>query len=114
MPLNGMIRKIDKADWVILPKPARDRLGLHEGSNLDMQETSDGVLLKPTDNRPSIVKKEGHTVKVPPGFDIVQAIRDDRDERIRMQAGLCNPISIPTSWWRPPSNNIRHSSWSRP
>jgi len=29
-----------------------------------------------------------HTGKLPPGFDIVQAIRDDRDDRIRKLAGL--------------------------
>lgn len=89
--LNGMTLRMDKAGRVILPKPVRDRLGLHEGSDLDIEETPDGVLLKPTEQRPSMVKKQGlwvHTGKVPSGFDIVQAIRDDREERIRKQAGL--------------------------
>ena len=89
--LNGMTLRMDKAGRVILPKPVRDRPGLHEGSDLDIEETPDGVLLKPTEQRPSMVKKEGlwvHTGKVPPGFDIVQAVRDDREERIRKQAGL--------------------------
>jgi AbrB family looped-hinge helix DNA binding protein len=89
--LNGMTLKMDRAGRVILPKPVRDRLGLHEGSDLDIQETPEGILLKPTGHRPSMVKKDGlwvHTGKVPPGFDIVQAIRDERDERIRKQAGL--------------------------
>ena len=89
--LNGMTLRMDKAGRVILPKPVRDRLGLHEGSDLDIEETPDGVLLKPTEQRPSMVKKQGlwvHTGKVPPGFDIVRAIRDDREERIRKQAGL--------------------------
>ena len=89
--LNGMNLKIDKAGRVILPKPIRDRLGLHEGSDLEIIETAEGVMLKPTETRPSMVKKDGlwvHTGKVPPGFDIVQAIRDDREERIRKLAGL--------------------------
>lgn len=89
--LNGMTLGMDKAGRVILPKPVRDRLGLREGSDLAVEETPDGVLLKPTEQRPSMVKKEGlwvHTGKVPPGFDIVQAVRDDREERIRKQAGL--------------------------
>ena len=89
--LNGMTLRMDKAGRVILPKPVRDRLGLHEGSDLDIEETPDGVLLKPTEQRPSMVKKQGlwvHSGKVPPGFDIVQAVRDDREERIRKQAGL--------------------------
>jgi AbrB family looped-hinge helix DNA binding protein len=83
--------KMDKAGRVVLPKPVRDRLGLHEGSDLEMQETPDGLMLKPVAHRPPMVKKQGlwvHTGKVAPGFDIVQAIRDDRDERIRKKSGL--------------------------
>ena len=89
--LNGMTLKMDKAGRVILPKPLRDRLGLHEGSDLDIEETPDGVFLKPTELRPSMVKKDGlwvHTGQVPRGLDIVEAIRDEREERIRKQAGL--------------------------
>jgi hypothetical protein len=33
--LDGMTLKMDKAGRVILPKPVRDRLGLHEGSDLE-------------------------------------------------------------------------------
>lgn len=83
--------KIDKAGRVILPKPVRDRLGLRAGSDVEAQETPEGVMLKPALPRPSMVKKDGlwvHTGKVPPGFDVVQAIRDDREERIRKLAGL--------------------------
>ena len=74
-----------------LPKPVRDRLGLHEDSDLDIQETPEGVFLKPTERRPSMVKKDGlwvHTGKIPSGYDIVQAIRDDREDQIRKQAGM--------------------------
>lgn len=86
-----MTLKMDKAGRVILPKPVRDRLGLHEGSDLELEETPEGVMLKPVEVRPSMIKKKGlwvHTGKVPPGFDVVQAIRDQRDERIRKLSGL--------------------------
>ncbi len=89
--LNGMTVKIDKAGRVILPKPVRDRLGLREGSDLEVVETPEGVVLKPVERGASMIKKQGlwvHTGKMPPGFDVVQAIRDDRDERIRKLAGL--------------------------
>jgi AbrB family looped-hinge helix DNA binding protein len=89
--LNGMRLRIDKAGRVILPKPLRDRLGLHEGSDLEMTETPEGVLLKPAEQQPSVVKKQGlwvYTGKLPPGFDSVKAIRDDREDRIRKLAGL--------------------------
>ena len=52
-------------------------------------ETLEGVMLKPTQLGPSMVKKQGlwvHTGKLPPGFDIAQAIRDDREDRIRKLA----------------------------
>lgn len=86
-----MTLKIDKAGRVILPKPVRDRLGLHEGSDLEMVETPEGVMLKPVEACPSMVKKQGlwvHTGKVPPGFDVLQAIRDDREDRMRKLSGL--------------------------
>jgi len=86
-----MTLKIDKAGRVILPKPVRDRLGLHEGSDLEVEETPEGVMLKPVKARPSMVKKHGlwvHTGKVPPGFDVVQAVRDDREDSIRKLSGL--------------------------
>lgn len=47
--------------------------------------------MKPIQPRPAMVKKQGlwvHTGKLPPGFDIVHAIRDDREDRIRKLAGL--------------------------
>jgi len=86
-----MILKIDRAGRVVLPKPIRDRLGLHEGSDLEIQETLEGLTLRPTERQPSMVKEHGlwvHTGKLPPGFDTVQAIREDREDRIRKLAGL--------------------------
>jgi AbrB family looped-hinge helix DNA binding protein len=86
-----MTLKIDKAGRVILPKPVRDRLGLHAGSDLEIQETPDGVVLRPADRRPSLVKKGSfwvHTGELPPGYDILKAIDDDREERTRKAWGL--------------------------
>lgn len=86
-----MTLKIDKAGRVILPKPVRDRLGLHAGSDLEIQETPDGVVLKPVSRKPSLVKKGGfwvHTGEIPPGYDILRAIDEDREERIRKAWGL--------------------------
>ena len=82
---------MDKAGRVILPKPVRDRFGLREGSNLEMEETPEGLVLKPVEIRPSMIKKQGrwvHTGQVPPGFDAAHAIREDREGRIRKIYGL--------------------------
>ena len=89
--MNGMTLRVDKAGRVVLPKPLRDRMGLHEGSNLDVLETPEGIVLKPVEQRPAMLKKDGlwvHAGKMPAGFDVVQSIRDDRDDRIRKVAGL--------------------------
>jgi AbrB family looped-hinge helix DNA binding protein len=90
--INGMTLRMDKAGRVVLPKPLRDRLGLRDGSDLEVEETAEGIVLKPlVEDRPSMIKRDGlwvHTGRVPPGFDIVQAIRDEREERIRKTSGL--------------------------
>ena len=87
---NGMTLKIDKAGRVVLPKPVRDRLGLHEGSDLEIRETAEGVVLTPVEQKPSLVK-EGrfwvHTGDLPPGYDILKAIDEDREERMRKAWG---------------------------
>src|ERR1700730_5721369 len=89
--LNGMILRVDKAGRVILPKPVRDRLGLHAGSDLELLETPDGVVLRPADRRPSLVKKGSfwvHTGEIPTGYEIVNAVDEDREERMRKAWGL--------------------------
>ena len=86
-----MTLKMDKAGRVMLPKPVRDRLGLHAGSDLEILETPEGVVLRPAGQNPSMVKEQGlwvYTGEVPPGFDVVEAVREEREERIRKLAGL--------------------------
>jgi len=86
-----MTLKMDKAGRVILPKPVRDRLGLHAGSDLEIQETAEGIVLRPTDRKPSLVKRGKflvHTGELPPGFDLLKAIDEDRDERMRKSWGF--------------------------
>jgi AbrB family looped-hinge helix DNA binding protein len=86
-----MTVKIDGAGRVILPKPVRDRLGLRAGSNLEILETPEGVVLKPAEHKPSLVKKGSflvHTGELPPGYDILKAIDEDREERMRKIWGL--------------------------
>ena len=86
-----MTLKIDKAGRVILPKLLRDRFGLHAGSDLEIRETREGIVLSPVDRRPSLIKKGGFLVyagELPPGCDILKAIDEDREERTRKAWGL--------------------------
>ena len=75
---------------MILPKPIRDRLGLHAGADLEIQETAEGVVLKAADRRPSLIRKGSflvHTGEIPAGYDILKAIDEDREERMRKARG---------------------------
>jgi AbrB family looped-hinge helix DNA binding protein len=86
-----MTLRIDKAGRVILPKPVRDRLGLRAGSDLEMQETPEGVMLKPVARKPSLVKKGGfwvHNGEIPTAYDILKAIDEDQEARMRKAWGL--------------------------
>jgi AbrB family looped-hinge helix DNA binding protein len=82
-----MTLKIDKAGRVILPKPVRDRLGLRAGSDIEVEETADGVVLKPAHRKPAMVKRGKFLVycgEIPTGYDIVRAIDDEREDRMRL------------------------------
>ena len=86
-----MTLKIDKAGRVILPKPVRDRLGLTAGNDLEIQETPEGIVLRPAGRRPSLIRKGSflvHTGEIPQGYDILKAIDEDREERVRKAWGL--------------------------
>ena len=86
-----MTLKMDKAGRVTLPKAVRDRLCLHADSELEMRETAEGVVLRPVHREPSMIKKHGfwvHTGKIPPGYDVLKAIDEDREERMRKAWGL--------------------------
>ena len=82
--------KIDKAGRVVLPKPVRDRFGLKAGADLEVQEIAEGVVLKPVSKRPSLVRSGRflvHKGQLSQGFDVLKAIDDDREERMRKLAG---------------------------
>ena len=89
--LNGMTLKIDKAGRVVLPKPVRDRFGMKAGTDLEMQVTTEGVMLTPVQQRPSLVNRNGllvHRGKLPKGHDWNRLIEDNREDQMRKLAGL--------------------------
>ena len=89
--LNGMTLTIDKAGRLVLPKPVRDRFGLHEGSRLELSETADGIVLRQADEEPSMVKRNGRWVfrgELPAGYEFVQPVREVYEERGRRVSAL--------------------------
>jgi len=88
--INGMTVKIDKAGRIVLPKPVRERFHLREGSELEIEERSDGLTLRPVEQQPSMVRKDGiwvHLGKVPRDFDWDVAVDAIREERIKDTSG---------------------------
>jgi len=89
--MNGMTIKIDKAGRIVLPKPVRDRFRLRPGSDLELEERPEGVILRPVEQQPSMIQKKGiwvHLGKAPRGFDWASAVDSFRDERLKETSGL--------------------------
>ena len=86
-----MTLKIDRAGRIVLPKPTRDRLGLQAGADLELFESPDSVTLKPIHRRSSLVRKGRflvHTGVLPAGYDVLKAVEDEREQRLKNLARL--------------------------
>jgi AbrB family looped-hinge helix DNA binding protein len=84
--LYGMTLRIDKSGRIIVPKPVRERLGLKPDMELEVVEQSGGVLLRPVEQRPSMLKVDGlwvHQGVAPPGALWDRVLEDMREERIQ-------------------------------
>jgi AbrB family looped-hinge helix DNA binding protein len=89
--INGMTIRIDKAGRIVLPKPVRERLHLREGSELELEECSGGLTLRPLEQRPSMVQEKGiwvHLGKAPRGFDWDSVVDTVREERTKDASGI--------------------------
>jgi len=83
--------KVDKAGRIVLPKQVRERLRLGAGTKLELRESSQGLMLRPVAQRPSMVQKDGiwvHLGKAPHDFSWDRIVEDLRDERMKDVAGL--------------------------
>jgi AbrB family looped-hinge helix DNA binding protein len=84
--INGMTLKIDKSGRIVLPKPLRRRLGLRDNMELEVVEQGDGVLLRPAEPQPSMIRVDGlwvHRGKAEPGADWDHILDEVREERIQ-------------------------------
>ena len=83
--INGMNLKIDKSGRIVVPKPLRDRLGLKPDMEVELLERADGVLLRPIEQRPSMLNIEGlwvHQGIASPDANWERVLDDVRAERI--------------------------------
>ena len=86
-----MTLKLDNFGRIVLPKEIRERLGLRAGMDLEIKERPEGLLIKPAHEQPALVK-EGrflvHSGRLPRSYDILTAVEDDREDRMRKLGGL--------------------------
>jgi AbrB family looped-hinge helix DNA binding protein len=80
----GMKITIDAAGRLVVPKSLRDQFHLAPGSELEIEPTSDGVIIRPADRGPSLVSREGVLVHHGPQtavIDIAAFVRQEREMR---------------------------------
>lgn len=61
---------IDGAGRIVIPKAIRDRLGLHAGDALDLEEHDGEIVLRPPDRHVQLVPAEGGLLTATPDSDL--------------------------------------------
>lgn len=78
---------LDRAGRVVIPKAIRDRYGLHAGQELELVDTGEELHLRPRREYAATTERPNgwivFTDPVPDGFDVVAAIDDVRERRMR-------------------------------
>ena len=81
-----MTVKMDKSGRMVFPKRLRERLGLKPDERLEVVEQRGGVLLRPVDQEPSLVRVDGlwvHRGTAEPSANWDRVLGDVREERIQ-------------------------------
>lgn len=71
---------------MVLPKPIRQKLGLKGAGTLSVEQSPDGITLKPLRDGPRFAYEQGVLVyvgKVPKGLNWDKLLDEEREERIR-------------------------------
>ena len=79
---------VDRFGRVVIPKRVRDDFGLAAGAVLQVEETAEGILLKPVGADWPLVVKDGMLVYGGRLIDeLGDSVKRDRDERVRKVGG---------------------------
>ncbi|MFB6357047.1 MAG: AbrB/MazE/SpoVT family DNA-binding domain-containing protein [bacterium] len=84
----GLTSKLDKLGRLVIPQEIRERLGLEPGTTFKVEETSEGIHLKPDVGDPCVTDREG--VLVYSGSrqeDIENAVQKHRQKRLQSFGG---------------------------
>ena len=75
---------VDRFGRVVVPKNIRDRLGMRPGSEIEIDEKENEVILKPAEREPLLMVKKGVLVySGKAAGDLREAVRTQREERLR-------------------------------
>ena len=83
---------LDRFGRLVVPKDIRDRLGLRPGSEIEIDEKENEVVLKPVEHEPSLRVKGGVLVFSGTATgDLRGAVRAHREERMQRVASGKKP-----------------------
>ena len=75
---------IDRFGRVVLPKGIRDRLGIREGTEFDVEEYEHSIVLKPIRKQAKLIRK-GKALVVQLGEPITQDMINETIEKLRLE-----------------------------
>jgi AbrB family looped-hinge helix DNA binding protein len=79
-----METNLDRFGRVIIPKKVRDKLGLRPGAVLEVEQQGGDVLLKPVQEEPRLLEKDGVLVfRGKASGDVAESVRSHRRERLK-------------------------------
>ncbi len=77
---------IDRFGRVVLPKAIRDRLGVKEEDEFEVEETDDVILLRPVRKKAKIINKNGWLVVSTEGPPITPEMVQETIEKTRRES----------------------------
>ena len=76
---------LDQFGRIVIPKQVREHFALKPGSQLELQETDDTIILKPQHGEPNLIEKEGVLVFSGKSMgDLERAVEEHREERLNL------------------------------
>ncbi|MGE5310524.1 MAG: AbrB/MazE/SpoVT family DNA-binding domain-containing protein [Nitrospirota bacterium] len=79
-----METNLDRFGRVIIPKKVRDKLGLRPGAVLEVHQQGEGVLLKPLQEEPRLLERDGVlVVRGKASGDLTESVQIHRRERVK-------------------------------
>jgi AbrB family looped-hinge helix DNA binding protein len=85
--LVSMQVTIDQTGRIVVPKAVRERFGLRKDSELELEVTAEGIMLKPVEHEPLWKRENGRLVFIGRKVNSDRMVHDDREARKRKIGG---------------------------